>query len=190
MKRLAHWLMLAGIALGGTARADSDSYMCVGPDYLVLESRSFDSDGQHRLFVHWLDDGIGPRIEVLLPAFQTHGLECSKGIVRIRGWDETHEVDVSQVNRPRYVGLLPSQRADTMDPAARARRVSAWPSGRLSLDQVPGHPYYELLVSNVVETYPGVVETTTVAKLLRRAPDGDFIDSRIIYAGTSIETVD
>ena len=183
-------MLLAGIALVGTARADSDSFMCIGPNYLVLESRSFDSDGQHRLFVHWLDDGIGPRTEVLLPDFQTHDLECSNGVVRIRGWDETHEVDVSQAHRPRYLGPLPSRRADAMDRNAAPRSVSAWPSGRLALDQAPDRPYYELLVSNAVETYPGIVETTTVAKLLRRAPDGGFIESRIIYAGTSIETVD
>ena len=190
MKRRAPLLMLLAIVPAGSARADSDGYMCVGPNYLALESRSFDSDGQHRLFVHWLQDGIGPRTEVLLPSFQTHGLECSRNIVRIRGWDEMHEVDVSQANRPRYLGPLPSQRADSMESGAVARPVSTWPSQRLSIDQAPDRPYFELRVSNAVETFPGVVETTTIAKLLRLAPDGAFIESKIIYADISIETVD
>jgi hypothetical protein len=190
MKGLANTFMLGALMPLVAAHADSDGFMCIGLKYLALESRSFDGDGKHRLYVHWLHDGIGARTEVVLPDFQTHGLECSNDVVRIRGWEETHEVDVSRANQPRYLGSVPSRRADTMDPSTTARRVSAWPTERLTLVQAPGETSYELRISNAVEAFPGAVETTTVAKLLRLSSDGALVESRVIYAGTNIETID
>lgn len=190
MNRPPLWLMLAAIAICDSVRADSDGYMCVGPDYLILESRSFDHDGKHRLVFYPLRDGIGPKTEVLLPDFQTHGLECSASVVRVHGWMETHEVDVSQLDRPRYRGAVESPRAGSMDAHAPLRHVSGWPSGRLYSDKPSDQPFYELKVSNLVTRYPGVLETTTVAKVLRFTPDGGFLESRVIYAGTSAETID
>jgi len=73
---------------------------------------------------------------------------------------------------------------------ATARHISKWPSGRIDLGEPPGSAFYELRVSNSAERYPGSIETTTVAKLLRLAPNGALLDSRVIYAGTSIETID
>ncbi len=190
MKRLSQWLMLAAVTPLSTALADSDGYMCVGPNYLALETRGFDSDGQHLLFVYWLHDGIGPKFSVSLPTFQTHGLECTETTVKIRGWDETHEVDVSQANRPRYVGQVASARADTLGAGASARHISAWPSGRLTISDSNGPSYFELQVSNSVAKYPGINETTTIAKFLRLSSDGGFVESKIIFAGTSVETID
>lgn len=190
MRHLAHWLLLAGAAPLSPAIADSDGLMCVGPKYLALESRSFDSDGQHRLFIYWLHDGIGPKLSVQLPDFQAHALDCTASTVQLRGWDEIHEVDVSKPYQPRYVGPVPSVRADQPEARRGPQNIAAWPSGRLDLSEVSDGTHFALHVSNSPEIHPGIVEWTTIVKLVRLSSDDSFIASRIIYAATSVETVD
>ena len=190
MRRLALWLMPVGVVLSSPVIADSDGLMCVGTKYLAFESRSFDSDGQHRLFIYWLHEGIGPKQSVPLPDFQAHGLVCSTSTVQVRAWEEIHEIDVSKPYQPRYVGPVPAVRADQLKAEYRPQNIAAWPSGRLALPEVSDGTHYVLEVSNSPVVHPGIVETTTVVKLVRLSSDDDFVASSIIYAATSVETVD
>jgi hypothetical protein len=190
LRRLALWLLPVAAVLPAAAMADSDSLMCVGPKYLALESRSFDSDGQHRLLIYWLHDGIGPEHSVHLPDFQAHGLGCSTRTIQVRDWEEIHEIDVSISNQPRYIGPLRTITTDQVKAAHRSQNIATWPSGRLDLADVSDGTHYVLEVSNSPAMHPGIVETTTIAKLVRLSSEDGFVESRIIYAATSVETID
>jgi len=190
MKLLAYCLLIVGVTPLSPALADSDGLMCVGPKYLALDSRSTDSDGQHRLFVYWLHDGIGPKLSVQLPDFQVHALDCTSGAIKVRGWDEVHEVDVSEPYRPRYLGPVPAPPANQIETNHGSQHISDWPSGRIDLTEVLDGTHYVLQVSKSHDIHPGIVEWTTIVKLVRLSSDESFNASRIIYAATSVETVD
>lgn len=76
------------------AKADSDGYFCVGPDYLAYQLNSPGFPGAHKLFVIPFD---GDQTEIIryttdLPDFQVHDIVCNEKHVRAIGWESVHDV--------------------------------------------------------------------------------------------------
>lgn len=187
--RIGKWvfLALAGLA-AGRAYADSDGYFCVGPTYLALESRSFDGDGVHRLHTFSLDDasGIGARVSLELPEFQVHGMSCEATVVTLISWDAAYVVAVSPELRL-LERVVPNNLAELKSKHV-ARPISSAQSGPLPIDT--HQVRFELEVSTSRQHHPGIVETTTVAKIVKLSKTGKFVTSRVIYAAASFETID
>lgn len=89
MRRILLGLLLT-LATAFLAFADSDGYFCVGPDYLAMEFRSFNTPGlagpQVVKILHFDKDG-GPRWagEVIVEDFQPHGMVCQPQTVLLEG---------------------------------------------------------------------------------------------------------
>ena len=89
MRRLLLGLLLT-LSTALPAVADSDGYFCVGPDYLAVEFRSFNTRGlagRHVLKILRFEEGRDPRWsgEVVLEDFQTHTLRCYAENIDIEG---------------------------------------------------------------------------------------------------------
>lgn len=187
--RVCAVVILAIAAIGSQrAYADDDGYFCVGPDYLALESRSFDSDGVHRLYTYSLDDGIGPRRSVDLPDFQVHGMRCDQTSVTLSSWDEAYAVAVSP--QPRLLGRVESENVPEFKSKHPAQQIKAAPSGPLPVRQKMDRIRYELRLLTTRESHAGNIESTIVAKIVALSKAGEFVTSRVIYATTSFETID
>jgi hypothetical protein len=120
MRRILIGLLLT-LATALPAAADSDGYFCVGPDYLAMEFRSFNTPGlagPHVLKVLRFEEGRGPRWsgEVIVEDFQTHILRCEPTNVFIEG---AGNPGIGWVSYTVAVGLfgVPSIVAHTNDPA-------------------------------------------------------------------------
>lgn len=177
--------------LAGGASADSDGLFCSGETYFALERRSFDSDGGHRLIIIPLSDdlGIGPEQSVRLPDFQAHALICGARDVVVLAWAETHRIDVSDWRSPRYLG---SERcSDCSDRLSKhpTAHVTSAEDQILPIRSESGRIRFELRFARELHPYEGIVEHTVVAKLVG-THDGQFQNSRIVYAETHLETID
>lgn len=182
-------VLIVCIALG--AYADSDGYYCVGRGYFAHESRSFYSDGVHRLFIIPLDTsiGIGPRIAVALPDFQLHGMRCTPSAITIFGFDTAYEVDLSERMKPRYVGDAKPTDIVALRTGSAARRFGDTPELPLMIgENTPGE--FVLRVSFEGKSFPGGTEYTTLAKIVRLTESNVLLDSRVIFAETFIESFD
>jgi hypothetical protein len=82
--------LLFSLSIALPAAADSDGYFCVGPDYLAMEFRSFNTPGlagpQVVKILHFDKDG-GPRWagEVIVEDFQPHRMLCQPQTVLLEG---------------------------------------------------------------------------------------------------------
>ena len=171
--------------------ADSDGYYCVGIGYFAHESRGFHTDGVHRLFIIPLDEsiGIGARIGVELPDFQLHGMRCTPTAITIFGFDTAYEVDLSDRMIPRYVGDTKPPDIVALRTGSAARRFGDTPELPLIVGRnTPGE--FVLRVSFEGESFPGGIEYTTVAKIVRLTDSNALLDSRVIFAETLIESID
>ena len=179
-------VLLLWIAL--TSFADSDGYYCVSMGYFAYESREFHTDGVHRLFIVPLDKsvGIGQRIAVELPDFQLHGMRCTPTAITIFGFDTAYEIDLVDRMMPRYVGAEKPPDMAKLHAGFAARRFGDTPELPLNVGQnTPGE--FVLRVSFNGESFPGGIEYTTIAKIVRLTTTGALIDSRVIFAETLIE---
>lgn len=89
--------MVLGLSLSlwsATARAESDGYYCLGPDYLAYEFRFSDGGEGHRLFIQKFGpEGPDPVVGVLaIDDFQVHDLQCSGEAIELV--DDTEAVTV------------------------------------------------------------------------------------------------
>lgn len=172
-------------------QADSDGYYCVSIGYFAYESRSFHSDGAHRLLIVPLNKsvGIGPRIAVELPDFQLHGMRCTPTAITIFSFDTAYEVDLSDPAAPRYTGDAKPPDIVALREGFAARRFGDTPELALNVGRnTPGE--FVLRVSFEGEAFPGGIEYTTVAKIVRLTGSNALLDSRVIFAETLIETID
>ncbi len=81
------------LVAGRVARADSDGYACIGPDYVAIEFRAFNTKGitgPHVVRIARFDATGGPRWagEVVLEEFQTHSFACGARTILIDGAGE------------------------------------------------------------------------------------------------------
>src|SRR4029077_5935929 len=82
--------LLFSLSIALPAVADSDGYFCVGPDYLAMEFRSFNTPGlagpQVVKNLHLEKDGE-PRGEggVIVEVFQPHRIVCEPQTVLLEG---------------------------------------------------------------------------------------------------------
>lgn len=94
------------LALTSPARADSDGYYCVGPDYMAYEFSFSRGSSRHELTIIALSDGLplGEPTKISLPAFQVHGMRCGVTAVELKGRRAIHRVDIIDKKRPTYAG--------------------------------------------------------------------------------------
>jgi hypothetical protein len=89
MRRILIGLLLT-LATALPAAADSDGFFCIGPDYLAMEFRSFNTPGlagPHVLKILHFDKDNGQRWagEVILEDFQPHRMVCQPQSVLLEG---------------------------------------------------------------------------------------------------------
>jgi len=112
--------------------ADSDGYYCVGPGYLAVEFRSFNTPGEnakHVLKIVRFDDVKGPRWtgEVAIEQFQTHTLTCNVDGIVFQGAGGLARGLVSYVVQVDSNGV-PRIVSHTSDPAHSFDRIPPEPS--------------------------------------------------------------
>lgn len=110
MRRLAVLLSLSlGIFRPAAARADSDGYYCIGPNYIAYQFGIVGRPpGVHRLFVVRLGGplGIGAPASLALPHFQVQAMLCTDRGVRMLGNDSIYTVQLDTAKSPaRYAAV-------------------------------------------------------------------------------------
>lgn len=186
----ARLALIASFLLAGIASADSDGLFCSGNTYIAWESRSFYSDGVHRLNIIPLSDemGIGPEISIILPDFQAFSMRCDAAQVSVQSLSDIYKVDVSDWRAYRYIGMSPCSdcRNQAKEPVAN---LTSAESHLLPIHSASGRIEFKLEFTREIKGGRGIFEHTTIAKLIKTA-DGYFSDSRIILAETQMETID
>lgn len=181
-------LLLSGSAFSST---DSDGYYCVSLGYFAHESRSFHTDGIHRIFVIPLAEkiGIGPSQPVVIPHFQFHGMRCTATGITVFGPDAAYEIDLSDLKQPRYIARISPPDISRLHARFAGRRFGDTPE--LPLNVSDGAPTeFVLRVSFIGERHPNSMEYTTLAKIVRLSKTGELIDSRLIFAETVLVSND
>ena len=187
---IARLTLTASVLVAGIALADSDGFFCVGETYIAIQSGSFYSDGVHRLTIIPLSDemGIGPETTIILPRFQLHAMRCDVDELGILSFSDIYKVDVSDWRSYRYIGM--SSCPDCLDRIKEPVTQLMWAESQiLPIHSASGRFEFKLKFTRETKVYPGVIESTTIAKLIKKA-DGYFLDSRIIFAETQMETID
>lgn len=187
---IARLTLTASVLVAGIALADSDGFFCVGETYIAIQSGSFYSDGVHRLTIIPLSDemGIGPETTIILPRFQLHAMRCDADELGILSFSDIYKVDVSDWRSYRYIGM--SSCPDCLDRIKEPVTQLMWAESQiLPIHSASGRLEFKLKFTRETKVYPGVIESTTIAKLIKKA-DGYFLDSRIIFAETQMETID
>ena len=95
MKFILETVIVATVLCGfQSARADSDGYFCIGPDFMAYQLNMPGFPGAHKLYVIPFDGGQSKiaQYEADLPDFQVHDIRCAAEHVRIVGWDAVYDI--------------------------------------------------------------------------------------------------
>jgi hypothetical protein len=187
-------LILFILVLVKPVLADSDGYACWGKNYIAFEESGFDTDGKHRLFIVRLDDkyGIGPEISVEMDNFQVHGMIGEDTRILLLTYDKVYEVDVSDPGNPKYNGEIQVSNIKELQKKSTQFNIGHWSSQQELLLPASGKNgmNFTLSISKFSKIWPGIVERTTITKIIQKDKDGNLVNSRIIFAGIFHETVD
>lgn len=151
-------LFTSVLILGGLgsqpAYADSDGYYCVGPGYLSVEFRSFNTpglSGSHvlRIIRFGGERGIYEAGEVVIEDFQPHVMTCGANRVQISGYDRepvTYTIDVRDTPRVLHYARLPGQQLDS--PPQPLKNLGQWASpGTIRLPSSDAQHTYQLVMT-------------------------------------------
>jgi hypothetical protein len=190
MVGLARYLA-AALLLPSVALSDSDGLFCSGKNYFALERSSSESDGIHRLLIIPLSDevGIGPEFTVELPNFQAHRMMCQDTKITVYSFSRVYEVQVGDWRTYRFLGDSPCSGCPERLDQLPLLSVDSAKDQALRIHSASSRISFELRFSRDDQLFPGAVEHTIIAKLVKLA-DGQFNGSRIVYAETHVETVD
>ena len=184
---------LALLALSAqTARADSDGYFCIGPNYLAVQLRSFNTPGlrgPHVLRIVHFDTARGPRWagEVVLEDFQPHGMTCSANGVAISGWTDDYAIALDAGLAPR---LLSRTKRNAPRKARQMVNLGSWAQPGITPIAVNGGvPRFQLRIVRASRGVEGGVDHHTTSTLEQIDSSGKAIRSLLLHDGRLFEPV-
>lgn len=197
MRRLAIVCFL--LLSASRALADSDGHFCTSDGYLAYELREWSvPEGKHVLGIIRVGgpQGIAAPVTVALADFQVHGMKCSPHDIVISSWDSTYSIALSADAPPEIRAVTPRRSVEISRDLPPTDRITG--SRRSFVAQIPANQSantYELQVvhSEDNQTNPGkggLIRHHTTSRVVEKDGTGRKRQERVIYAGTSDETID
>jgi hypothetical protein len=186
------------LLLAGRVLADSDGHFCTSEGYLAYELRGWSvPEKKHVLKIIRVGghQGIGEPFTLALGDFQVHGMRCDPHEILISSWHSTYVVELSASAPPETKSVLPHQPGQMSQELVAA---SITDSRRSTVVEIPlnqiGNTYeLQIVHSEEDHTAPGkggLIRHRTTSKLVEKDETGRILQEKVIYAGTSDETVD
>jgi hypothetical protein len=182
--------LLAGSAQA--AHADSDGYFCIGPNYLAVQLRSFNTPGlrgPHVLKIVHFDTAGGPRWagEIVLEDFQPHGMTCTANGVAIAGWADDYAIALDAGLTPR---LVSRRKRDARPKAPPMVNLGNWAQQGITPIAVNGGvPRFQLRIVRASRGVKGGVDHHTTSTLEQVGSSGKAIRSLLLHDGHFFEPV-
>jgi hypothetical protein len=174
------------------AHADSDGFYCIGHGYVAYEGRGLSIPAEtHTVFIVKVggQEGISDPITVTIEEFHVNGMYCGGELIVFRNG---HAIDISDIDRPRYLGLRP-ELAIPQD-SQSGNLAFHYDTGAYTIPSDDDRHYYSLVMFYVEESLVreggGIIMHHMIARVTQATAWGDFIRSRIIHDGITIETID
>ena len=185
-------LALTACGAARAARADSDGYYCVGPNYIAYELQLAQHEHNHSLHVFRLNDstGISARTTIVLPRFQVHGMRCEPDAIKLLGWDSLYTVSIAGPRPTVAVTVAPwvstsRQRLPGFDDAnlgAWSKPVRAYRSDTIPV-QINATRYRFVLAIDVKPHPTSKCEFLVVTRLVQLDSNARAVQSVVLFDG-------
>jgi hypothetical protein len=191
VRRLLTALALLAV-FAQAAQADSDGYFCIGPNYLAVQLRSFNTPGlrgPHVLKIVHFDTARGPRWggEIVLEDFQPHGMTCTANGVAISGWTGDYAIALDAGLTPR---LLSRTKRGAPPKAPPMANLGNWAQQGITPIAVSGGvPRFQLRIVRASRGMEGGVDHHTTSTLEQIDSSGKAIRSLLLHDGHFFEPV-